>query len=149
MYKVSTTVQCPNLFCNNGNHFILLPHLYLDILSRRTRQLSQLILRGPFIMRALAILMSIFRSDFWILSFHSICIFKGIDYQRTILWLLPKCITLMTSYLFFNNIWPKIAELLTKHPIKIHEFHSTGMDCLNKTFFGIFLKFIMLCHKST
>ena len=37
----------------------------------------------------------------------------------------------MISYLFIN-IWPEFAELLDKPPITIHEFHSTGVDCLNK-----------------
>ena len=54
----------------------------------------------------------------------------------------------MTGYLFIYNQWPEFAELFATRPITIHEFHSTGMDCLNKTFFGIYFKFIMLCHKS-
>ena len=45
----------------------------------------------------------------------------------------------MTSYLFINNLWPEFAELLATHPITIHEFHSTGINCLNKTFFEVYL----------
>ena len=45
----------------------------------------------------------------------------------------------MNSYLFINNIWPEFAELLATRPITIHGFHSTGMDYLNKTFFGFIL----------
>ena len=55
----------------------------------------------------------------------------------------------MTSYLFINNIWTEFAELLAMHPITIHEIHSTGMDYLYKTFFGVYFKYIMLRHKST
>ena len=52
----------------------------------------------------------------------------------------------MTSYIFVNNIWPEFAELLATRPINIHEIHSTGIDCLNKTFFEGYFKFITLCH---
>ena len=55
----------------------------------------------------------------------------------------------MTSNLFINNIWPEFEKLLYTRPIMIHEFHSTGMDCLNKKFFGFYFKFIKLCHKLT
>ena len=50
----------------------------------------------------------------------------------------------MNSYLFINIKWPELAELLPTRPITIHEFHSTGKDCLNKTFFGVNLKFKIL-----
>ena len=39
----------------------------------------------------------------------------------------------MTRFLFVNNISPEFADLLATRPITIHEFHSTGIDCLNKT----------------
>ena len=55
----------------------------------------------------------------------------------------------MTSYLFIWNMWPEFAKLFYTRPITIHEFYSTGMDCLIKTFFGVYFKFIMLGHKST
>ena len=45
---------------------------------------------------------------------------------------------------FINNIWLEFAKLLAKRPITIHEFFSTGMDCLSKTFFWVYLKLIML-----
>ena len=45
----------------------------------------------------------------------------------------------MTIYLFINNVKSKFAELLASRPITIHEFHSPGMDCLNKTFLGFIL----------
>ena len=55
----------------------------------------------------------------------------------------------MTRYLFINNIWSEFVELLAMRPIDVHEFYSTGMDCLNKTFFLVNLKFLILCHTST
>ena len=57
--------------------------------------------------------------------------------------------TLMTSYLIINIVWPEFAELLATRPIAIHEFHSTGIDCMKKMFFWVNLNFIMLFHKST
>ena len=45
----------------------------------------------------------------------------------------------MTSYLFFNNVRPEFDELIATHPITIHEFHSSGMNCLNKLFLGVIL----------
>ena len=39
----------------------------------------------------------------------------------------------MNSYVFINE-WPEFSELLTTHPITIHEFHLTGIVCLKKTF---------------
>ena len=46
----------------------------------------------------------------------------------------------MTNYLVINNIWPEFAELLASRPITIFEFHSSGMDCLNKKLcFGLIL----------
>ena len=50
---------------------------------------------------------------------------------------------------FINKIWPEFAKLLDTSPITIHKFYSTGLDGLNETFFSIYLKFIMLCRKST
>ena len=60
-----------------------------------------------------------------------------------------KCITPMTSFRFINNIWPDSSKLLITRRITIHKFHLSGMDCLNKMFFLIYLKFIRLCHKLT
>ena len=54
----------------------------------------------------------------------------------------------MTSYLFISKVLPEFSELLATRPIMIHEFHSTGMDCLTKTFLAVYFKFIMLCHES-
>ena len=54
----------------------------------------------------------------------------------------------MTSYLLIKNIWPEFAELLATRPITIHEFHSTGKDCLKKKKFWVNFKF-MLDDKST
>ena len=50
---------------------------------------------------------------------------------------------------FIKNIYPEFAKLLDTRPITIHKFYSTGLDGLNETFFSIYLKFIMLCRKST
>ena len=49
----------------------------------------------------------------------------------------------MTSYLVIINIWHEFAELLATRPITVHKFHSTGMDCLNKAFFGVNFNFLM------
>ena len=43
----------------------------------------------------------------------------------------------MSSYLYKNKIWSEFAEVLATRPITIHEFHSPGMDSLNKTVFGL------------
>ena len=75
------------------------------------------------------------------LAFRQIDGVKGVAHQQTILWILQKCTTPMTNYLFINKVWPEFAELLATRPITIHEFHSTGMDCLNKTFFGFNFNF--------
>ena len=53
----------------------------------------------------------------------------------------------MTSHLFIYNICPEFAELLDKHPITTHEFQSGGMDCLNKMFFWVSLKFFILIKR--
>ena len=45
----------------------------------------------------------------------------------------------MTIY----NLLAEFAELLATRPITIQEFHSTGMDCSNKTTFLVYLKFAM------
>ena len=51
----------------------------------------------------------------------------------------------MTSYLFINNIWPEFAELFATCPHTIHEFYSSGKDCLTV---WVNFKLIMLCLKS-
>ena len=43
----------------------------------------------------------------------------------------------MTTYLLINDLWPEVAELLATRPITIQEFHSSGIECLNKTFLGL------------
>ena len=73
----------------------------------------------------------------------TLSLFKRIAHQQTILWLLHICITPMTSYYLNNNIWPEFAELLATCPISTHKFHTTGMDCLNKTYFCVNFKFTM------
>ena len=73
---------------------------------------------------------------------------NGIAHQQIILRLLLS-ITAKTSYFFINKIWPEFAELLATRPITIHEFNSTEMEYLNKRFFWVNFKFILLCHKST
>ena len=50
----------------------------------------------------------------------------------------------MTSYLIIIKIGSEFAELFATRPITIHEFHSTGIDYLYKTFFGVYFKSIML-----
>ena len=51
---------------------------------------------------------------------------KGTAHQQIILWLWHKCITLITIYLFINNVWPEFAEILATRQITIHEFHLNG-----------------------
>ena len=45
-----------------------------------------------------------------------------------------RCIT--TNH-FINKIWTKFDKLLDTRPIPIYKFHSSGLDCLNETFFII------------
>ena len=45
----------------------------------------------------------------------------------------------LDSYILIYKVWPEFAELLDTRPITIHEFHSTGMDSLNKTFLRVYL----------
>ena len=47
----------------------------------------------------------------------------------------------MSSYLLIDNRTPEFAELVATRPTTIPGFYSTGMDCLNKTFFWGYLKF--------
>ena len=45
----------------------------------------------------------------------------------------------MISYRFINIIWPEFAKLLATRLLTIHNFHSSGIDCLNeKLFFHLF-----------
>ena len=61
---------------------------------------------------------------------------KGIAHQQINVWSLHTCITLMTSYLFVNNLWLEFAELFATRPIMIHGFPSTEKDWLNKCSLG-------------
>ena len=72
---------------------------------------------------------------------------KAIGCQRAHFEIFHRCITPMYSYLFINNIWPEFAKLLDTRPITIHKFYSTGLDCLNKTFFfHLFKIYNVICE---
>ena len=75
--------------------------------------------------------------------------FKAIGCQRAHFEIFHRWITPMYVIFFINNIWPDFVKLLDTHPNTVHKFYSTGLGGLNETLFFIYLKFIMLCCKST